>query len=49
MKKPHLSSAGEDELVTINTLGKIETSEELLAYLNHVQHNLPFQVRFQIS
>jgi hypothetical protein len=44
IKKPHLSSIVEDELAT--TLGKLETSEELLAYLNHVQHNISLQVRF---
>jgi hypothetical protein len=47
MKKPHLSSVVEDEVVTINTLEKLETSEELVAYLNHVQLNLQFQVKLK--
>ncbi|EFX70011.1 hypothetical protein DAPPUDRAFT_328539 [Daphnia pulex] len=43
MKKPHLSSAVEDEHVTVNTFEKLETSEALVAYLNHIQLNLPFK------
>jgi hypothetical protein len=47
MKKPHLSSAVEDEHVTVNTFEKLETSEALVAYLNHIQLNLSFQVRLK--
>lgn len=44
MKKPRLSSLQlEDELVA-DTLERLETNDDLVAYLNYIQRKLPFHV-----